>query len=122
MKFIPPFLLIAVFFNHYGSRWLDIGFSKAATEFMLGGAFEAVLGGILIWLLRASPIAIAAGIIMISEGAQMVGCRLMIHDIFAKPTNINLCDYAFNAPISAFTSALYLLILCWSIMRWKNAR
>jgi uncharacterized membrane protein len=125
VKWLSSILLTAVFIRHYGYGWLSEfwGTSRGVAFLILGGWLEIVLAAVLLWLMwkAALPVVRAALVILISEASQVMVCRMAVPDVSAKPDTMNTCDYWTGLPITSVFAALYLFILCYSIMRWKNA-
>lgn len=125
MRALAIILLVGVFLRHDTANWLADGstFSAGAWFYVLGGAWEVMLCGLLLWAVMGYPwtiwrgISSAALLIGMSEGAQIAGCRLAIDDIKAVPIGANLCDHATGLPVGAVMMSGYLLLLCWHIGR-----
>ena len=125
MRALAIVLLLGVFVRHDTANWLadESRFSAAAWFYMLGGAWEVMLCGLLLWAVMGYPsslwrnLAAAALMIGISEGAQIAGCRLAVDNIVAIPPGINMCDYVVGMPVGAVMTSLYLLLICWQIGR-----
>lgn len=95
--------------------------TPAAIFYILGGAWEVVLCGVLLmifWAMKKSiwrNLSIAAMLIGMLEGGQVAVCRLAVSDIHAVPQGVNLCDYVGGLPIGVSLTCLYFFILCWSV-------
>lgn len=129
MKALAFILLIGVFVRHSAHNWLlSDGYSPAAIYYMLGGMWEATLCLVLAWVAYGYRYSIWRGILTAAlfigalEGFQTTGCRLAITDIKAVPRGANLCDYATGFPVGAVTTSVYLLGLCWMIVRAFRGR
>ena len=126
MKPLAIVLLLGVIFRHTAARWLP-GYTPAAWGYMLGGAWEFILCGLILWQVLGYPLtkwsraAIVALIIGMLEALQMTFCRLCIADIREVPTGVNLCDYITGLPIGAVMMGLYILLISWHIGR-SNAK
>ena len=119
MKIIAAILLIGVFLRH-GSHNLLAGntaLSPAAWFYILGGLWEVVLCGVLLFILLSAKgqlkyFAIWAMIIGILEGLQISVCRLSIDNLSSVPKGTDLCDYLLGVPLGATEAATYLLAVC----------
>lgn len=125
MRGVAAILMLAVFIRHESIYWLASasGFSPQAVNYMMTGAFEAILGGIIIALVWGYKetiwrnLAIAAMAIAVLEGLQITGCRLLVADIRKVPAGSNLCDYLVGFPLGHVMFAIYLLIICTMVGR-----
>lgn len=126
MRATAIILVVGVFLAHDGANWLSDGtrFSPAAMFYMLHGAWEAALSAgflLILAIAKASiwrDLAIAALVISIIEGAQMVACRYAVTDINAVPRGTNLCDFSTGLPIGAVSLTMEVLALAWIIGSW----
>jgi len=125
VKWIAALLLLGVFARHSAHTWLAEGSRIAAAGwvYILGGVWEIALCAVL-WAIFApmrrtvwTRLAVSAMVIGICEGLQLSACRLAVTDLAAVPRGMNLCDHVSGMPIGAVSFSLYLIIVCWSIVR-----
>jgi len=88
--------------------------------YMLGGALEVMMA-VVIFLLTESIWVRVASAVLASEGAQIVICRIAVQDVHAARGQ-NLCDYATGLPVTSFMWAMYLLLICWPIVKWVRKK
>lgn len=123
MKWLGPFLLIAVFLRHDTSHWLPY-YSPTEWFYILGALWEVILCTCLFLFVhpfRGPSLAIAALWIGILESGQVAVCGAVIGHKRA-PAGQNDCDYLTGWPLGATMTALYLLIICWAIGKsWRSA-
>ena len=130
MKQLAIVLLLGVFIRHDTANWIaaSSGMSPAAVFYILGGAWEFVLCGLLLWAVCGyywtiwSGLASAALVIGMIEGAQVSLCRLAIQDIRSVPQGTNLCDYVTGLPVGAVLTTVYVLLICWHFGRFVRER
>lgn len=123
VRVIAIILLLAVFVRHESAFWLAdaTGFNPRAVHYMLGGAYEVVLAGVIaVFLLAANRslwrnLGLAAMAIAAIEGAQITACRAMVKDMKQVPPDTNLCDWIVGVPMGHILMSFYLLIVVWSI-------
>ncbi len=122
MRWLGPFLLIAVFLRHDTSHWLPY-YSAPEWFYILGATWEVILCSCLFLFVhpfRGPSLVIAAFWIGILESGQAAICgALMGHQ--RAPEGINECDYLLGMHIGAPTVALELGIVCWAIGKeWRK--
>jgi hypothetical protein len=116
MKYIAAILIVGGFIRHNSSLWLQdlTGVSVKAIFFILGGAWEAILALVIVWLLWNLKrnaywhLAVMGCVLEIVEGSQIAVCRML-----ATPGKGNLCDILTGVPVGATLTAFYSVILCY---------
>lgn len=125
MKWIALVVLAATFARHNTAFWIAsaLNTTAPAVSYVMGALLEIVMGAtIAILLLAWKPslwrnLGIAGGLVAMSEGAQMAGCRIAIADIRAFPQNTTLCDHVTGLPVAAVMTTLYLLAIAGVLAR-----
>lgn len=121
MKWLAAILVLAVFTRHNSAFWMAAALDTTppAVSYVMGATLEVIAGGsmALLALAYASSLwrnlVIFAGIVMMSEGAQMVACRIAIPDIRALPPMTTLCDHVTGLPVAAVATTVYLFLLAY---------
>lgn len=123
MKFLGVFLTILVLVRHDTAYALGevLSLSPRAAYYVLGGIQETVL-----WTLVATfilsyrnsiwrSLALGACVIGIVEGLMIPICRVAL-----KGRNTgDVCDFVTGLPIGGTMVAVYTLVICWYLARWK---
>lgn len=118
--------MLGVFLRHESVYWLAdaTGYSRSAVFYMLGGAWESLLCGVLLVIGAAMKpslwrdLMIAAMAIGVIEGLQITACRAFVgNNIAAVPRGVNLCDYLVGFPLGHVMFAAYLIAVCYVIGR-----
>lgn len=125
MRWLAIVLLLGVFIRH------DTSFLASNLTSLTPGAWFTVMGGLwevvlclalLLWV-RSVPLAAAALLVGILEGAQISVCRAMIIDISAVPPKADLCDYVTGWPIGFLMTFAEIGVVGWAIaMSWPSVR
>lgn len=126
MRWLAILLVVGVFVAHDAANWLSEGtrFSPGWVFYMLQGVWSALLSAcLLIFFISAKPslwrsLGIAGLAISIIEGAMVVGCALLVDDIYAVPRGTTLCHYATGLPIGSAITCLEVFILAWIVGMW----
>lgn len=125
MKWLVSLVLAGIFVRHNTAFWMAsvVSSTPPAVSYVMGALLEVILGAaVAILLLAWKPslwrnLGIAGGLIAMSEGAQMAGCRIAIADIRTLPPNTTLCDHVSGLPIGSVLMALYLFGIIYVIGR-----
>jgi hypothetical protein len=122
VKWLGPFLLVAVFLRHDTSHWLPY-YSAPEWFYILGALWEVILCTCLFLFVhpfRGTSLVIAALWIGILESGQVAICGAVMGHRRA-PAGVNDCDYLTGWHVGAIMTGVYLFIVCPAIGKaWRD--